>query len=119
MGAFFLLRINDHMQYLKRIKATLDGGGDFRGTDHHSCKLGLWMDGAGRSEAVEAGAAAVALFDSLHDPHARFHAASGRALQHHVVGHQAEREQEVTEMHRLSAQLVDLLLRLDGMGKGT
>lgn len=38
--AFFLQRINDHVQYLSKIKATLTRGGDFQGTHCQDCALG-------------------------------------------------------------------------------
>jgi hypothetical protein len=118
MGAFFLLRINDHMQYLKKIKATLDGAGEFRGGDHHSCKLGTWIDGAGPAEAAEVGPKAVASFERLYEPHERFHLASGRALALQEVDRVEECERAVTEMHQLSSTLVDLLLQLDAQASG-
>ncbi len=40
---FFLARLNEHIQYLKKIKASLDDQNDFCGTDHHLCKLGNWL----------------------------------------------------------------------------
>jgi hypothetical protein len=118
MPAFFLLRINDHMQYLKKIKATLDGTGDFRGSDHHSCKLGRWIDGPGPGEVAAYGPEAVATFDSLLAPHERFHSASGRALTFQGEDRHADTEREVTEMHRLSGALVEKLLALDVIAAG-
>ncbi len=118
MGAFFLLRINDHMQYLRKIKDTLEGTGDFRGGDHHACKLGVWMDTTGAREAAEAGPEATVTFNALHDPHERFHSASGRALRTLAEGRPEEAELEVTEMHRLSSALVNRLLELDGLAAG-
>ena len=113
MGAFFLLRLNDHVQYLNKITATLEGRGDFRGCDHHSCKLGKWMDSDGANEADGVGPAARAIFDSLFEPHEHFHSASGQALQLHDAGNEAGSAAAVTEMHRLSALLVTRLLELD------
>ncbi len=113
MGAFFLLRLNDHIQYLNRIKATLNGTGDFRGGGHHDCKLGKWIDGVGPAEASEAGPQAKAVFDSLFEPHRLFHEASAKALELSLAGRVGEAEEEITAMHRLSAQLVDRLLELD------
>ena len=118
MGAFFLLRINDHMQYLKKIKATLDGVGDFQGTDHHGCKLGVWMDTLGPQEAAEVGSDAKAVFNSILDPHERFHSASGRALALKSVEPNRERENAITEMLQLSGALVALLLQLDSLAAG-
>lgn len=115
MGAFFLLRMNDHLQYLNRIKATLDGKGDFRGSDHHSCKFGRWLDSDGPKEAAELGAEAKAIFDAIIEPHRQFHDTSHRALELHDSGNAAEAAQKVTEMHRLSSDLVDKLLKLDRM----
>jgi hypothetical protein len=119
MGAFFLLRLNDHVQYLNRIKATLNGAGDFRGSDHHDCKLGKWIDGAGPAEASEAGPKAQAVFDSLSEPHRQFHEASARALDLALAGKTGEAESEITAMHRLSALLVDRLLELDRLSGAT
>ncbi|WP_295449253.1 CZB domain-containing protein [uncultured Thiodictyon sp.] len=113
MGAFFLLRLNDHIQYLNRIKATLNGTGDFRGCGHHDCKLGKWMDGAGPTEAAEVGPAAKAVFDALAEPHQQFHAASAKALELSLAGNAGAAETEITAMHTLSALLVDRLLELD------
>jgi hypothetical protein len=118
MGAFFLLRINDHLQYLKKINATLEGSGDFRGGDHHSCKLGQWIDGRGPLEAAEAGPHAVALLEEVCAPHEQFHAASSRALALRAPGQEHESAREVTDMHRLSSVLVDLLLGLDRIASG-
>jgi hypothetical protein len=113
MGAFFLLRLNDHIQYLNRIKATLNGTSDFRGSGHHDCKLGKWIDSAGPAEASEAGPQARAVFDALAEPHRQFHEASAKALELSLAGRSAEAEAEITAMHRLSALLVDRLLELD------
>lgn len=113
MGAFFLLRLNDHLQYLSRVKTALSGKGDFRGTDHHSCKLGKWMEGAGPAETDEVGPDARTLFDSLSEPHRQFHEASARALELGLAGRASEAEEEMTAMYRLSALLVERLLQLD------
>jgi hypothetical protein len=118
MGAFFLLRMNDHLQYLGKIKATLDGRGDFQGSDHHSCKLGKWLDGEGPQEAACIGAEGKAVFDALVEPHRRFHEASNQALILKGDGDGAGAEARVTEMHQLSAQLVDKLLELDRLSMG-
>ncbi|WP_295388579.1 CZB domain-containing protein [uncultured Thiodictyon sp.] len=113
MGAFFLHRLNDHLQYLNRIKATLSGTGDFRGTGHRDCKLGKWMDTAGPAEAAEVGREATAVFDSLAEPHQQFHEASAKALELALAGEASAAEEEITAMYRLSALLVDRLLELD------
>lgn len=105
MSAFFLLRMNDHVQYLNRIKATLDGRGDFQGSDHHSCKLGKWLDGDGPAEASAIGPDGKATFDALIAPHQRFHEASSQALSLMSAGDLAGSEARVTEMHQLSAKL--------------
>lgn len=53
MSAFFFQRINDHIQYLRRLEQTLKDQGDFRGYDFHSCKLGQWIDTEGLSQIPE------------------------------------------------------------------
>lgn len=63
-----MLRMNDHLQYLNKVKATLDGKGDFRGSDHHSCKFGGWLDGDGPREVAEMASEAQAIFASILEP---------------------------------------------------
>ncbi|HHJ80238.1 MAG TPA: hypothetical protein ENJ65_01240 [Candidatus Tenderia electrophaga] len=111
--AFFIQRLNDHVQYLKKIQATLDGNGDFQGTAHTECKLGRWLFGAGSDEAVLIGADAKALFDSLIEPHERFHLASRQALDSQQAGDMVSAEATLTEMHKLSTVLINKLLELD------
>ncbi len=116
--AYFLLRLNDHIQYLRKIQATLDGKGDFRGTDCHDCKLGKWLHGDGPAEAAAVGPEAVALFESLFAPHQRFHQAGQEAITKQEVGDAVGSKAAVTEMMTLSASLVDILLALDKATKG-
>ncbi len=118
LGAFFLLRMNDHLQYLNRFHATLDGRGDFHGTDHHSCKLGIWLDTKGPTEISGIGPDAQALFESIFEPHQRFHEASSQALELKEAGNLVAAEEKLTEMHQLSALLVDKLLKLDTLAAG-
>lgn len=116
--AFFLFRLNDHIQYLGKIQAALDGKSDFRGTDFHDCKLGKWLYGSGPGEAEAAGSEAKALFDSLLDPHQRFHQASHEAIEKLEGGDAIGSRVAVTEMMNLSVTLVDTLLALDKAAKG-
>lgn len=112
-SAFFFLRINDHINYLRRIEKTLDGTGDFRGTAHTACKLGLWMHGEGRAEAETLGPEGAALFDELFHPHELFHEASARALVLKEQGDETGSHAAITEMFRLSLTLVNKLTELD------
>ncbi len=111
--AFFIQRLNDHIQYLRKIQATLNGRGDFQGTTHTECKLGCWLFGTGSDEAMLVGADAKALFDTLIEPHERFHLASRQALDSQQANDMASAEAALTEMHKLSAILVNKLLELD------
>ncbi len=112
-GAFFFLRLNDHVQYLRRIQATLEERDDFHGTCHTSCKLGRWLYGNGPEEATSVGTAAKEVFDALFEPHERFHHASKEALQKKQEGDMAGAEAAVTEMHQLSTILIHKLIKLD------
>ena len=116
-SAFFLRRMNDHVQYLGKLKATLADKGDFRGTDHHSCNLGRWLDGEGATQTLSIGAEAQAAFNSLLEPHERFHAASHRALELKAAGDTDGMEAAMTEMFKLSVTLVDTLMKLDAMSQ--
>jgi len=112
-NAFFFKRLNDHVQYLKKVQGAIEDKNRFEGTDPHHCKLGEWLYGSGPDEAAQISAEARVVFDELFEPHERFHNASARALEKHAAGDDAGCEQEMTEMHTLSGVLVNILLKLD------
>ena len=113
--AFFLRRMNDHVQYLGKIKATLEDKGDFYGTDHHSCKLGLWLDSDGPGESSAISTKAREIFDQLLEPHERFHYASRLALNCKAAGDPSGMDEAITEMFKLSNRLVNILIELDNL----
>ncbi len=114
--AFFLMRLNDHVQYLKHITDTLDGKTEFVGTSHIECKLGHWIYGEGEAEiAALTDPRAKAIFDSLKDPHEKFHTISKDVLIKHSSGDAEGARKAATEMHILSTQIYNKLLDLDGM----
>jgi hypothetical protein len=115
--AFFFQRLNDHIQYLKKIQATLEGKGDFQGTSYHDCKLGNWVYGDGPEEASSVSDEARKIFDTLIEPHQQFHEASKAALEKQQSGDSASSDEEVTKMHKLSNTLVNILLELDKLSK--
>jgi len=117
-NAFFMLRLNDHIQYLRKIQATLEGAGDFHGNDFHDCKLGKWLYDSGPAEAAAAGPEAKALFNALFEPHQRFHDASHLAIDKKAAGDETGAKAEITAMMKLSVVLVDTLLDLDKVAKG-
>jgi hypothetical protein len=116
-SAFFLRRMNDHIQYLGKIKATLSDKGDFQGSDHHSCKLGQWLDSDGPQQASDLGGEAMEIFDSLIQPHEAFHQASHQALSCKAAKDEAGMEAAMTEMFKLSVTLVDTLMELDRLSQ--
>jgi hypothetical protein len=116
-NAFFLRRMNDHVQYLGKLKANLTDKGDFQGSDHHSCKLGQWLDGEGAAQSTRYGDAARAVFDSLLEPHEQFHNASHLALERKSACDIAGMEAAMTEMFKLSVVLVDRLMKLDELSR--
>ncbi len=111
--AFFLQRMNDHVQYLSKIKATLNHRGNFQGTDCQHCALGRWLYGTGAQEVQALGAEAHKLFEQLLEPHEKFHEASARALSHFQAGDEIGQYRAMTEMHQLSSYLIKTLLELD------
>ncbi len=117
MNAFFFQRINDHIQYLRKLEKTLKDEGDFQGAPHTDCKLGKWMYGEGRQEVTEAGDKAIAVFDSLFDKHQAFHDAGARALAAKTAGQADAVSKEVTEMIKLSNVLIGGLTELDRLGR--
>ncbi|MCU7931758.1 MAG: CZB domain-containing protein [Candidatus Thiodiazotropha sp. (ex Codakia rugifera)] len=113
--AFFFLRLNDHVQYLKKIQATLDGTGEFQGTDYHDCNLGKWLYSTGPEEASSVGDAAVGLFNSLLEPHQQFHDASHQAIEKQKSGDSEGAKESITEMLKLSNVLIKILINLDNL----
>lgn len=111
--AFFLQRMNDHVQYLNKIKATLNQRGNFQGTDCQHCALGEWLYGSGAKEVQALGSDAPKLFEQLLEPHEKFHEASKRALSHFEAGDEVGQYRAMTEMHQLSNHLIKTLLDLD------
>lgn len=112
--AFFVLRLNDHIQYLKKVEKTLEGQADFKGTDCHECKLGQWLYNEGREEvALIQNEEATQLFDSLFEPHEQFHQISHQALEKAQAGDQAGAREAATQMYVLSNVISQKLLALD------
>lgn len=116
-SAYFLLRLNDHIVYLSKIKATLDDKGDFCGTDYRDCKLGKWLYGEGKDQAAAIGEEMVIAFDELFEPHREFHDASAAAIAAHAEGNDSVENSAFTEMHILSNKLVSILLDLDSLAR--
>jgi len=114
--AFFLMRLNDHIQYLKEIEATLVGEGTFSGSSHQECKLGKWLYGDGPSEIDALQSKKLQeIFNSLFEPHERFHNASKQALEKKRRGEEQAAQAAVTEMHILSHIIAQKLLELDAL----
>lgn len=112
--AFFIKRLNDHIQYLKKINATLSGEGNFQGTKHTECKLGQWLYGEGKVEVDSLNnSKAQAVFASIFAPHERFHQVSKYALECKSRGDDTGVQAAVTEMHVLSNVISQKLLELD------
>ena len=40
-NAFFFQRLNDHIQYLRKVQGAIEDKNNFEGTDPHHCKLCL------------------------------------------------------------------------------
>jgi hypothetical protein len=114
--AFFMRRLNDHIQYLKKMDATFKGEKDFRGTTHRGCKLGEWLYSEGWAEvsAME-NSKATEVFQSLLEPHERFHLLSNDALEKKQAGDERAAYKLFTELHVLSNTLTNKLLELDGL----
>ncbi|MCU7842076.1 MAG: CZB domain-containing protein [Candidatus Thiodiazotropha sp. (ex Troendleina suluensis)] len=113
--AFFFLRLNDHVQYLKKIQATLDGTGEFQGTDYHDCNLGKWIYSTGPDEASSVGDEAVSLFNTLLEPHQQFHNSSHQAIEKQNAGDIDGANHAITEMVKLSNVLIKILIDLDNL----
>jgi len=114
--AFFIMRLNDHVQYLKKMDAAIRGLSDFPGTDHRHCKLGQWLHGEGREEVVALrNPQAQEIFNSLFEPHERFHALGKEALEKKRLGDEEGAKQALTRLHLFSTILSNKLLQLDDL----
>ncbi len=114
--AFFLMRLNDHVQYLKSVENALSGKIDFQGTSHQDCKLGKWLYGEGSNEVASLGnPQAQQAFEALFEPHEKFHKVSQLALQKKQAGDHAGSQAIITEMHILSHTIAQKLLDLDAL----
>lgn len=112
--AFFLLRLNDHIQYLKKIEATLAGTGDFQGTSHLDCKLGKWLYDEGMKQVANMqDNNAKILFNDIFEPHKLFHKISKAALEKKQIGDHQGAKVAMTQMYKLSHIIVQKLLALD------
>jgi len=117
-NAFLMFRLNDHIQYMKKIQQSLNDKGDFEGIDYHHCKLGEWLYGDGADEIKSAGDKELEeVFQSLFEPHKKYHNASKKALQYHNENNEVEAKKYETEMIITSNILVNLLLKLDASAK--
>lgn len=114
--AFFLIRLNEHIQYLKKIEATLKGKEDFQGSSHYDCQLGQWLYGVGSQEvAALQNEQAQQIFNSLFEPHERFHSVTKQLLEQKSAINEAATQSAMTEMHKLSQTLSQKLLELDAI----
>lgn len=114
--AFFMKRLNEHVQYLKKMDARLKNDSDFPGCSHVDCELGKWLYNQGKEEIANMkDPNAQKLFDSLFDPHERFHQVGREALQKKDEGDEAAVKKLMTEMHVLSTIITNKLLELDSM----
>jgi hypothetical protein len=117
MSAFFFQRINDHIQYLRRLEKRLKGDGDFQGSDYHDCQLGKWLYGPGQEEVIAFGEDAKRCFEKLLEPHRHFHEAGALALVAAQEGRTAEVKAAITEMLKLSNTLVNGMMDLDRLSR--
>ena len=114
-NVFFLKRLNDHVQYLRRMKGRIDGKNNFEPTTCYQCALGQWLYGEGRQEASQLGETMEALFEQLLLPHEQFHLASEATLNYRLADDEVGMRRTMTDMYRLSNTLIDLLLKMDAL----
>lgn len=112
-NAFFVQRLNDHIQYLRRVTNTLKGEDDFHGSSHTQCKLGRWLYSEGKDDLGACMPEGRRLFESLLAKHQHFHDVSDDALAKHAAGDYINSYRAMTEMLKLSGELVSLLLEAD------
>lgn len=111
-NAYFLQRLNEHVQYLRRVNATLKGEDHFQGKAHTECKLGQWLYGTGE-QLLQINAVTQELFTMIEGKHHAFHEASDQALALHHAGDHVNSYRAMTTMLKVSGELVNLLLTAD------
>ena len=115
-NTFFLLRLNDHLQYLNQIERTLSGNGHFKGIAHTECELGRWIYGRGAQEITALHSEqAQQVFESIKQPHENFHLLSHQAVARKQAGDEEGARAAFREMHRMSVTICSKLLELDKM----
>ncbi len=116
--AFFMRRLNDHVQYLKQIDAAISGKSDFQGTTYHECQLGQWFNNEGPAVIAEMkNSKARAIYNSLLESHKRFHEIGEEALKKTRSGDKTGAKAALTQLHLISSTLTKQLLELDDMNK--
>jgi hypothetical protein len=114
--AFFMRRLNDHIQYLKQIDAAVNGKSDFQGTTYRDCQLGQWLyQEAPTVIANMKNTKAQEVYESLLEPHKRFHLLGEEALQKKQAGDEVGAKSALTQLHLLSNLLTKKLLELDSI----
>jgi hypothetical protein len=110
------MRLNEHIQYVRKIEATLAGKGNFQGSSHYDCKLGQWLYGTGIQEvAALQNKQAQQVFNNLFEPHERFHLVTQQLLEKQSTLDKPSIQLAITEMHKLSQILSQQLLALDAL----
>ena len=113
---FFLIHLKEHIQYLNKIEAALEGKADFQGSSHYDCQLGQWLYGIGSQEVTALqDEQALQVFNSLFEPHERFHQVTKQLLDKKLAVTETATQLAMTEMHRLSQVLSQKLLALDAV----
>lgn len=114
--AFFLLYLNDHIQYLQKINETLAGRANFKGVSHRDCKLGQWLYKEGAAEvATMKNPQAQKIFESLIKPHERFHNLSQEALERNQAHDEEGVKAVMAEMRVVSYSIAQKLSELDAL----
>lgn len=99
--------IMQHQSWVARVRAMLDGTGTIdRGelTDHHKCRLGLWIDSDASAEYRS-----LADFEPLLSAHERLHALVREIVEIHERGDRAGADLKYPELIGLSKQVVGYL----------
>ncbi|MCK6602030.1 MAG: CZB domain-containing protein [Bacteroidetes bacterium] len=106
--------MNDHIQYMMKIIATLKNDGSFQGSDPHMCRFGIWYYGVAKDEILSLNSSeAVEIFNSLEAIHTAFHLAGEQGLNSKNKGDQNGVEKAISDLSTLSNQIVTKFLQLD------
>jgi len=107
-----LTKVIDHGKFMQNVFRAIEGKVGYTFVDHTQCDLGRWYYSEGIKDISTYGDEAINLFKNMEKAHIEFHAAGNEAVKLFNEGKIEEADRKVSEMIRLSKELVDYLIKI-------